>query len=81
MYKLSDDYTEVVVEHKSNDPEWDIFRNQLLNAKSTYKGKESAGPRYAVYDFEYEAAGGEGKRYVVYIFNGEGQKGCCELYG
>lgn len=24
------------------------------------------GGRYAVYDFEYESAGGEGKRYVEY---------------
>ena len=35
-----------------------------MNAKASYRGKEGKGPRYAVYDFEYELEGGEGKRYV-----------------
>ena len=36
-----------------------------MNAKSKDKsGKEGVGPRYAVYDLEYDAAGGEGKRYL-----------------
>ena len=34
-----------------------------MNAKASYKGKEGKGPRYAVYDFEYELEAGEGKRY------------------
>ena len=64
IYKLSDDYTEIVVEDKSAEDEWDVFRSKLLSAKSVHKGKESNGPRYAVYDFEYDAPGGEGRRYV-----------------
>ena len=35
-----------------------------MNAKSSHKGKEGKGPRYAVYDFEYELEAGEGKRYL-----------------
>ncbi|MCJ1363905.1 cofilin [Acarospora aff. strigata] len=62
IYKLSDDYKQVVVEETSQEPEWDVFRNKLLSAKTVHKGKEGNGPRYAVYDFEYELAAGEGKR-------------------
>ena len=36
-----------------------------MNAKAGHKGKEGKGPRYAVYDFQYELDGGEGTRYVV----------------
>ena len=64
IYKLSDDYKQVVVEETSQEPEWDVFRNKLLSAKTVHKGKEGNGPRYAVYDFEYELAAGEGKRLV-----------------
>lgn len=62
IYKLSDDYKEVVVEEASTDPDWENFQNKLLNAKSAWKGKEGKGPRYAVYDFQYELEGGEGLR-------------------
>ncbi|KAI4130394.1 MAG: hypothetical protein LQ341_006464, partial [Variospora aurantia] len=62
IYKLSDDYTEIVVEDASTDPEWENFQNKILNAKASYKGKEGKGPRYAVYDFQYELEGGEGTR-------------------
>lgn len=64
IYKLSDDYKEIVVEHSSSDPEWETFQNKLMNAKAGHKGKEGKGPRYAVYDFQYELEGGEGTRYV-----------------
>lgn len=63
IFKLSDDYKEIVVEDKSADADWETFQQKLLNAKSSYKGKEGKGPRYAVYDFEYELESGEGKRY------------------
>ena len=68
IYKMSDDYTQVVVEDKAPvqddaKAEWDDFRQKLLNAKAVHKGKESKGPRYAIYDFEYELDAGEGKRY------------------
>ncbi|MCJ1442106.1 MAG: cofilin [Stictis urceolatum] len=58
IFKLSDDSKEIVVEDKSSSSEWEEFQTKLLNAK-TGPGK---GPRYAVYDFEYELAAGEGKR-------------------
>ncbi|KAL8981326.1 MAG: hypothetical protein Q9177_005608 [Variospora cf. flavescens] len=68
IYKLSDDYTEIVVEDASTDPEWENFQNKILNAKASYKGKEGKGPRYAVYDFQYELEGGEGTRNkIVFI--------------
>ncbi|KAI9763008.1 MAG: cofilin [Chaenotheca gracillima] len=63
IYKLSDDNKEVVVEETSQDPSWDSFRNKLINAKSKDKrGNEGVGPRYAVYDFGWELASGEGTR-------------------
>ncbi|KAI4243528.1 MAG: hypothetical protein LQ352_007007, partial [Teloschistes flavicans] len=60
IYKLSDDYTEIVVEETSTDPDWETFQNKILNAKAGYKGKQGKGPRYAVYDFQYELEAGEG---------------------
>ena len=65
IYKLSDDYKEITVEEKSGDGDYETFRDKLVNAKATYRGKESKGPRYAVYDFEYELESGEGKRLVL----------------
>jgi hypothetical protein len=63
IYKLSDDYKEVVVEEASSDGDWETFREKLVNAKSKSKnGKETKGPRYAVYDFNYDLASGEGSR-------------------
>ncbi|KAL8646901.1 MAG: hypothetical protein Q9226_006662 [Calogaya cf. arnoldii] len=44
---LSDDYKEIVVEESSTDPEWENFQKKIMDAKSSYKGKEGAGPRYA----------------------------------
>ncbi|KAI9874950.1 MAG: cofilin [Pleopsidium flavum] len=65
IYKLSDNYKEVVVEETSQDPDWEVFRKKLISAKAMHKGKEGSGPRYAVYDFNYELSGGEGKRSKV----------------
>lgn len=65
IYKLSDDYKQVVVEETSQEPDWEVFRNKLLSAKALHKGKEGKGPRYAVYDFEYELSAGEGTRFVL----------------
>lgn len=64
IFKLSDDYKEIVVEEKSENPDWETFQSKLMDAKSSYKGKEGKGPRYAIYDFEYELEGNEGKRYL-----------------
>lgn len=59
---MSDDYTEIVVEESSNDADWENFVGKLLDATSSSKGKVGKGPRYAVYDFEYELPNNEGKR-------------------
>ena len=65
IYKLSDDYKEIVVEDSSSDPDWETFQSKLMDAKAGHKGKVGKGPRYAVYDFQYELEGGEGTRYAV----------------
>lgn len=65
IYRLSDDYKEIIVEDTSTDDNWETFQEKLLNAKASHKGKEGKGPRYAVYDFQYELEGGEGTRYAV----------------
>jgi len=61
IYKISDDWKEIVVEETSQEDDWSVFREKLLNSKSKdKKGKEGIGGRYAVYDVEYEM--GEGTR-------------------
>ncbi|KAF2012814.1 cofilin [Aaosphaeria arxii CBS 175.79] len=63
IYKISDDWKEIVVEESSNVADYNVFRDKLLNAKSKdRKGKEGIGGRYAVYDVEYDLDSGEGKR-------------------
>jgi len=68
IYKLSDDYKEIVVEVKSSNDNWEEFQTKMMDAKSSYKGKTGLGPRYAVYDFQYELPNGEGSRSkIVFI--------------
>ena len=62
IYKLSDDLKEIVVEDYSSDKDWESFRTKLIEAKVEFKGKHGKAPRYAVYDFQWELAGGEGLR-------------------
>ena len=63
IYKISDDWKEIVVEETSSDPDYSKFREKLLNSKSkNKKGEVVMGGRYAVFDVEYDADGGEGKR-------------------
>lgn len=64
IFKLSDDNKEIVVDSTSEDgPQYEDFREKLINAQSKSKtGAVGKGPRYAVYDVEYELASGEGKR-------------------
>jgi len=63
IYKISDDWKEIVVEETSKESEWADFREKLLNAKSKdRKGKEGIGGRYAVFDVQYELESGEGTR-------------------
>lgn len=63
IYKISDDWKEIVIEETSTEAEFPSFRDKLLNAKSKdRKGNEGIGGRYAVYDFEYSLESGEGTR-------------------
>jgi hypothetical protein len=63
VYKLSDNFKEIVVEEASEDKDWDNFREKLVNATTkTRSGAVGKGPRYAVYDFEYSLASGDGLR-------------------
>jgi len=63
IYKISDDWKEIVVEETSKEADWSVFREKLINAKSKdKKGKEGIGGRYAVYDVSYELNSGEGTR-------------------
>jgi cofilin len=63
IYKISDDWKEIVVEESSTDPDYGTFRDKLLSAKSKdRRGKEGIGGRYAVFDVEYDLDSGEGTR-------------------
>ncbi|KAH7347735.1 cofilin/tropomyosin-type actin-binding protein [Plectosphaerella cucumerina] len=63
IFKLSDDNKEIVVEEASDDKDWENFREKLINATTKSKtGAVGKGPRYAVYDFQYSLASGEGER-------------------
>ena len=79
IYKLSDDYKEIVVEDTSMDPNWETFQKKLMNAKASHRGKEGKGPRYAVYDFQYEKEAGEGTRYACVDCEGWVEKLICRL--
>lgn len=76
IYKLSDDYKEIIVDDASSDGDWEVFQGKLLNAKASHKGREGKGPRFAVYDFEYELGGGEGTRYSMLAICVQYQEGC-----
>ena len=62
------------MEDKSADGDWESFQTKLMEAKSSHRGKEGKGPRYAVYDFDYELEAGEGKRYYrcTHLHTGRG---------
>jgi cofilin len=63
IFKLSDNWKEIVVEEASPDKDWESFREKLINATAKNKaGAVGKGPRYAVYDFEYALSSGEGSR-------------------
>jgi len=70
IFKISDDWKQIEVEEKSTDGSFEVFREKLLNAKSKdRKGVEGIGGRYAVFDVEYDAPGGEGKRNKITFFS------------
>jgi len=59
------------VEEASENGDWDVFREKLVSAQSPNKqGKLGKGPRYAIYDFQYELASGDGTRYVPKLDTG-----------
>jgi len=66
VFKINDAEDEIEVEGTGETRDWETFREHLLNAK--YAGTpskpdgRSPGPRYAIYDFEWETANGEGTR-------------------
>ena len=64
IFKISDDKKRVEVADSGNEPDYEVFREKLVNSKDS-KGKPA--PRYAVYDVEYDL-GGEGKRWVYPFF-------------
>ncbi|KAL1954834.1 hypothetical protein VTO42DRAFT_522 [Malbranchea cinnamomea] len=65
IFKIADNRREIVVEEASGDPDYEVFRKKLEDAKDS---KGNPAPRYAVYDVEFELEGGEGKRNkIVFI--------------
>jgi len=69
IYKLTDDFKEIVVEESGESNDWEVFRTKLLEAKTKSKtGKVGPGPRYAVYDVQYSLASGEGERSKISFF-------------
>lgn len=63
IFKLSDNYKEFEVEEASEESDWEVFRQKLLDAKTKKKsGGFGPGPRFAIYDFLYNLQAGEGSR-------------------
>ncbi|KAH7321184.1 hypothetical protein B0I35DRAFT_208905 [Stachybotrys elegans] len=63
IFKLSDNFKEIVVEETSEQDDWESFREKLINATTKNRsGAVGKGPRYAVYDVEYNLASGDGTR-------------------
>ena len=60
IYRITEDYNNVVVEESSFEKDYEVFRRKLVSAIDS-EGRPA--PRYAVYDVEYDL-GSEGKRYV-----------------
>ncbi|CAI7596020.1 unnamed protein product [Penicillium manginii] len=59
IYKISDDMKQIVVEEKSESPDYEVFREKLASSRDS---NDKPAPRYATYDVEYDLGGGEGKR-------------------
>ena len=58
IFTLNDEKTQIVVEQTSTEQEYDAFLEKLPENEC----------RYAVYDFEYDFGGGEGKRSKIVFF-------------
>jgi cofilin len=48
IYKLSDDYKEIVIEETSENGDWDVFREKLLKAESKNKMVRLQDPMFQV---------------------------------
>jgi cofilin len=48
IYKLSDDYKEIVIEETSENGDWDFFREKLLKAESKNKMVRLRDPMFQV---------------------------------
>ena len=59
IFKIADNRREIVVDEASQEPDYEVFRTKLEEARDA---KGNPAPRYAVYDVEFELEGGEGKR-------------------
>jgi len=62
IYKIADNKKEVVVDSVGKDQDYEVFREELANAKDSL---DRPAPRFAVYDVEYELPG-EGKRCALH---------------
>lgn len=58
IFALNDKKTEIVVDETSTDTDYDAFLEKLPENEC----------KYAIYDFEYEIGGGEGKRSKIVFF-------------
>ncbi|KAK6458754.1 uncharacterized protein RJT20DRAFT_123820 [Scheffersomyces xylosifermentans] len=58
IFTLNDAKTQIVVEHTSSETDYDAFLEKLPENEC----------KYAIYDFEYEIGGGEGKRSKIVFF-------------
>ena len=58
IYTLNDAKTEIVVDETSTETDYDAFLEKLPENEC----------KYAIYDFEYEIGGGEGKRSKIVFF-------------
>mmetsp|Transcript_7473 Transcript_7473/g.7413 ORF Transcript_7473/g.7413 Transcript_7473/m.7413 type:complete len:144 (+) Transcript_7473:65-496(+) len=58
IFALNDQKTEIVVEETSTNKDYDAFLEKLPENEC----------KYAIYDFEYEIGGGEGKRSKIVFF-------------
>lgn len=58
IFTLNDKKTEIVVEETSTDQDYDNFLEKLPENEC----------KYAIYDFEYEISGNEGKRSKIVFF-------------
>lgn len=58
IYSLNDKKTDIIVEKTSTEADYDTFLEEFPENEC----------KYAIYDFEYELGGGEGKRSKIVFF-------------